>query len=141
MLLAPHSLLMYQFFPFVDVAMKDALSPNVGKCMLDPCTFPVTMHILVRYLDFVFQESTVLQCFWVHCSKNGIGMVQKILFALPKGLENILVHVNFVLLTNSLSMSQIFAEQKSTQNLVKKYIDSAIHHGAKRNYNGLFGVT
>jgi hypothetical protein len=121
--------------------MKDALSPNAGKCMLDPCTFPVTVHTLARYLDFVLQKSTVLQCFWVHCSENGIGMVRKILFALPKGLENIFVHVNFVLLTNSLSMSQVFIEQKSTQNLVKKYIDSAILHGAKRNCNGLFGVT
>jgi hypothetical protein len=108
--------------------------------MLDPCTFPITLHHMPRYLNFKHKKSTILQCFWVNCTQNVIGRVLKILFALLKGFENIFVHVNFVLLRTCLSMSQVVGDQKSTQISVKKYSDSTVAHGAKRKCNGLFST-
>jgi hypothetical protein len=82
--------------------------------MLDPCTFPVILHHMPRYLNFKRKQSIVLQCFWVNYIQNVIGRVLKILFALLKGFENIFVYVNFVLLRTCLSMSQVVGDQKST---------------------------
>jgi hypothetical protein len=87
----------------------------MGECMLDPCTFPVILHQMPRYLNFKRKKNTMLQCFWVNCTQNVIGRLLKILFALLKGFENIFVHVNFVLLRTCLSMSQAVGDQKSTQ--------------------------
>jgi hypothetical protein len=108
--------------------------------MLDPYTFPVTLHHMPRYLNFKRKKSTVLHCFWMHCTQYIIGRVWKILFALLKGFENIFIHVNFVLLRTYFSISQIVNDQKSTQISVKKCTHSVVAHGAKRKYNGLFNT-
>lgn len=50
----------------------------------------------------------------------------KILFALLKGFRNLFVLVNFVLLTASLSVSQVRNNQKSTQKFVKDCVDCVV---------------